>query len=130
MDRGGDLGDPQAGAGFAGRVLVPAGQGVMRAQRSPGQQGVARREVGELVPSFVVQADQRGGGAGAVIDQGGGQPADAAVRGAVMAGDGDLRGVIRTFTAPISECRSRDSARPAAPTRTALAAAGRRGWTR
>jgi len=73
-------------------LLLDAG-GIPRAQHPALQQGVAQREVGDLVlPSFVIQRHQRARRVGAVVQQGRGQPVHAAVGGAVVAGDGHLGG--------------------------------------
>jgi hypothetical protein len=79
VDRGCDLGDSQAGAGLAGRVLVPAAQrGFDPAGADPG-------------PAWRVQAGQDG-----LADAAG--PVDAAVAGAVVAGDVTSAVMTRTCT--------------------------------
>src|SRR6185437_14815410 len=70
--------------------LVQPG-GVLRAQDPAVQQGVAQREVGDLVfPAFVVEAEQRGGRVAVVIGEGGGEPVPGGEPGPGGEGDGDL----------------------------------------
>ena len=78
------------GRGRAGPRFPGPGRRVLRAQDAAVEQGVAEREVGDLVfPALVVQADQRGCGVAAVIEQGGGEPVPGGEPGPVGEGDGD-----------------------------------------
>ena len=70
--------------------LVQPG-GIARAQDPAVQQGVAQREVGDLVfPALVVEAEQRGGRVAVVIGEGSGEPVPGGEPGPVGEGDRDL----------------------------------------